>query len=43
VRVEAPAGGQREVAVDGEVLGSLPARFTVQPASLRVVVPAVAE
>jgi undecaprenyl-diphosphatase len=37
LRIEAPDGP--ELALDGEVLGSLPAEFDVLPAALRVVVP----
>jgi YegS/Rv2252/BmrU family lipid kinase len=41
VRIDAEPG--HEVAVDGEVAGELPAEFTITPAALRVVVPAVAD
>jgi diacylglycerol kinase family enzyme len=33
------APGRKEIALDGEVVGELPASLEVKPAALRVVVP----
>jgi diacylglycerol kinase (ATP) len=37
--IRASVAGRKAIAVDGEVVGELPATFEVQPAALRVVVP----